>query len=165
MRRIVGFSHYFVDENGNIYSNKYRTLKKRALYLDGKKKYLMVDLIGDNGEKHKMLVHRLVALSFIPNPDNRPEVNHKDGNSLNNCVANLEWTTHKENMTHAFNMKSPIRNVVRSTLIFPNGEQMDFNTFTEVKRFIIENNLDISWSSLNMYGKSRGYRLVKKSKE
>lgn len=161
MKRIVGFSHYFVDEDGNIYSNKYGTLKKRALYLDGKKKYLMIDMAGDDGKKHKMLVHRLVALAFIPNPDNKPEVNHKDGDSLNNHVNNLEWTTHKENMAHAFNMKSPIRNVVHSILIFPDGKQMEFNTFTEVKRFIIENNLNTSWSSLNIYGESRGYRLIK----
>ena len=57
------------------------------LWKDGKNKYLRV--------------HRLVGISFIPNPENKPVVNHKDGNKLNNCVTNLEWNTVSENTWHA----------------------------------------------------------------
>lgn len=55
------------------------------------------------GKKYYVGVHRLVALAFIPNLQNKPEINHIDGNKLNNCVSNLEWVTESENVRHAFN--------------------------------------------------------------
>ncbi len=52
------------------------------------------------GKKLKF-IHRLVAQKYIPNPDNLPQVNHKDGNKLNNCVDNLEWVSNRDNSLHA----------------------------------------------------------------
>lgn len=54
-----------------------------------------------NGKKGPAQVHRLVALAFLTNPENRPYVNHKDCNPANNVLSNLEWVTAKENMEHA----------------------------------------------------------------
>lgn len=53
-----------------------------------------------NGNSYNKIIHRLVAQAFIPNPNNLPEVNHKDGNKANNHVDNLEWITHRENVSH-----------------------------------------------------------------
>jgi hypothetical protein len=62
--------------------------------------YLVVGLF-KNSVNHTHKVHRIVATIFIPNPENKPQVNHINGNKLNNIVDNLEWATHQENKTHS----------------------------------------------------------------
>jgi hypothetical protein len=88
------------------------------------KGYLRVQLTKD-GEAHNYQVHRLVALAFIPNPDNKPEVNHRNGNKRDNYVGNLEWSTGSENQTHAYQMglKKPIVKYV------VHCEELDITTF------------------------------------
>lgn len=63
--------------------------------------YLMVTL-SKNNIKNQISVHRLVAFTFISNPENKKCVNHKDGNKQNNTLANLEWVTNRENSAHHF---------------------------------------------------------------
>ena len=65
------------------------------------KGYLVTDLYKD-GQRSTYRVHRLVAQEFIPNPDNKPCINHIDGNKHNNNFSNLEWVTKKENCRHAW---------------------------------------------------------------
>lgn len=65
------------------------------------KKYLDVEL-SNNEFRNRYRIHRLVAEAFIPNPENKPQVNHKDGNKANNHVDNLEWCNNSENQKHAF---------------------------------------------------------------
>lgn len=69
-------------------------------YIRTKKGYLTVGLY-NGGVKKMVKVHRIVATSFIPNPDNKPEVNHIDGDKYNNSISNLEWVTSLENNRHA----------------------------------------------------------------
>lgn len=61
-----------------------------------------VVVLNKNGIRKQVLIHRLVAEAFIPNPNNYREVNHKDGNKLNNDVSNLEFCTYSENLKHAY---------------------------------------------------------------
>lgn len=63
--------------------------------------YVIVHLYGKDGRK-ALTVHRLVAKLFVPNPENKNQVNHDDLNKLNNYYKNLKWSTAKENMKHAF---------------------------------------------------------------
>lgn len=62
--------------------------------------YVYVSLSKD-GEQKTHLLHRLIADTFLPNPNKLPAVNHKDGNKKNNCITNLEWCTDSENQIHA----------------------------------------------------------------
>lgn len=64
--------------------------------------YLKVGLNDGYGNVKTFGIHRLVALAFIPNPENRSEPNHKDHNPANNKVWNLEWITHAENIKHSW---------------------------------------------------------------
>lgn len=64
--------------------------------------YLSFLFYNEDGSTKRVRVNRAVALLFIPNPDNKPEVNHKDGNKLNNHYSNLEWVTSSENSLHAY---------------------------------------------------------------
>lgn len=91
---------YIVSNMGRVA----RITKMKGLhYLKGQlnhKGYLRVNLIKKH-KYHSFRVHRLVGLAFIPNPLNKPQINHKDGNKLNNRVDNLEWVTNEENYEHA----------------------------------------------------------------
>ena len=69
---------------------------------NGKQPYLYVAL-SKQGKAKKVFVHQLVAEAFVPNPENKPQVNHKDGNPKNNKASNLEWVTNAENTQHAYN--------------------------------------------------------------
>ena len=96
---------YQVSSEGNVKSlvRKHpcnKCSRERILKGQIQKGYKKVMIYKDNKCKW-VLIHRLVALAFIPNPENKPQVNHKDGNKLNNNVDNLEWVTASENQKHS----------------------------------------------------------------
>lgn len=91
------YPHYFVNELGEVYSDKSGILKKMSLQKSSSG-YLCVRLYL-HGEKWKT-VHRLVMETYFPNVKHK-QVNHKDGVKTNNRLENLEWVTGKENIIHA----------------------------------------------------------------
>lgn len=91
----IGLSKYFVSECGLVKNLKGDLLKQRL------HKYGYYDvLLVMGGKKNRYTVHRLVASYFIPNPESKMEVNHKDLDKQNNHYTNLEWVTKEENRNH-----------------------------------------------------------------
>lgn len=111
---IPGYDEYYQASNfGRIRSKdriikRTRNLKKHEYYREGRtlkphvegSGYWQVLIIFPGFRKH-MKVHRLAAFAWLPNPLNKKCINHKDGNKANNCISNLEWVTHGENLVHA----------------------------------------------------------------
>lgn len=96
---VVGYEGlYIINKTGNIISLNYARMNimKELKYKSDKDGYIVVGMTKDKRVKWEK-VHRLVAKTFIPNPNNYPCVNHKDENPSNNNVDNLEWCTHKYN--------------------------------------------------------------------
>ena len=95
-------TEYTININGDVYSYKgYKTDKPRKLIpVKMDNGYYKVNLM-INGKEKLYSIHRLVASAFIPNPENKPEVNHKNGDKSANLIYNLEWSTSKENIDHA----------------------------------------------------------------
>jgi hypothetical protein len=108
---IVGYEGmYQVSNYGNV-----KSLERVVVRSNGSKMYIKEKLLNKrlndrgyieiklskNGKSGYAKLHRLVAQAFIPNPENKPQVNHKDTDKENNHVDNLEWNTHSENQKHA----------------------------------------------------------------
>ena len=94
---VVGYEeHYQISTFGRVKSF-YRGKPKILTPFVDKAGYLGISL----GRNRKFKIHRLVAQAFIPNPEDKPQINHRDGNKMNNHVSNLEWNTSTENNRHA----------------------------------------------------------------
>jgi len=96
-KSIINYPNYEIDNNGIIY-NKYGN---QISPCKNNKGYLRVSL-SHNTIKKSFLIHRLVAIHFIPNLNNYDQVNHIDGNKTNNSITNLEWCSASDNIKHSF---------------------------------------------------------------
>lgn len=96
-REIKNFENYEVNEFGEIRNKKTKHILKHSINEKGYHKVIL----SKNNQKFKTGVHRLVAIAFIPNPNNYKEVNHIDENKSNNHYSNLEWCDRKQNIEHS----------------------------------------------------------------
>lgn len=149
MEPIKDFSGYYVDKSGKIYSDKSGCLREISQWFDGKHRYLMVSITRNDGKYCKKTVHRIVAETFIPNPNNYPEVNHKK-TPIDNQVENLEWCTRKENLYYSYKTKSPARNVNNCDLYCENTLLGHFSSITKACKYA-NKYFGASESSLSKY--------------
>jgi len=137
-KKIKGFENYEISNLGRVKRNECTIIYSNGQVSKYKLKYLKLEdsnpnklgaykrvTLCVNNKPKRFLVHRLVAVYFIPNTHNKKCVNHIDGNPSNNIISNLEWCTHQENEIHSYNVLGKINavrklndeqiNIIRST--------------------------------------------------
>jgi len=97
MKQVKGFENYLITLDGRVFSLYTMKFIKSKVTNAG---YHQIQLFSGKGNYKHFSVHRLVAEAYILNPENKEQVNHMDGNKLNNLMCNLEWMTRSENQKH-----------------------------------------------------------------
>lgn len=162
---IVGYEGYYqVSNMGRIRSvdriitcadGRIRRCKSKILKsAKNQNGYLLVAL-GKDGKKKTFRVHRLVAEAFIPNPDNKPEVNHKDEDKTNNCVDNLEWMTSKENNNYGTANQRRSKTLSKMVICIETG--VVYKSMMEVEKQTGILNGSISMACKGKYQTAGGY--------
>jgi hypothetical protein len=133
---IDGFNEqYFISNYGNVKSNK----TNRLLKIQKSSGYSTITL-SNNYKTNRFLVHRLVANAFIPNPENKPTVNHINHDTYDNRVENLEWNTHKEQNEHNYKTQDKKRTTrrARSISCYKKDNELckTFRTLTEASEWL-----------------------------
>lgn len=142
---------YIVSSDGKVYSTnniggaKYHKEISQRKNSDG---YMQIT-VGKTGHRGQYRVHRMVAEAFIPNPDNLPEVNHKDNNRTNNCVDNLEWCTHVYNIQYSIDSGNHI-----STSDLTGDKNPNYGNHTLKEKY--KNNPELSKENQSRPGSKNG---------
>ena len=150
--------NYSINEKGEIKNNITKKILSPSINKDSG--YYQIDL-WKNNKSRKYTLHRLVASNFIPNLENKPTVDHIDGNRLNNNVSNLRWATYSEQNSrfNTFGVRSE-----KIKVINVNGEELIFNRIKDVAEYFNCNISNISQmlkkGTFGKRGKTRNYKFV-----
>ena len=158
-KNIIESTNYSVSKSGYIKNNVTNHILKGRLNKSG---YLQVSIkIQEDNKFHNRYIHRLVAEYWIENPENKPEVNHKDGNKQNNNYINLEWVTASENQKHRHSIGITKTSNRRIAKVDPNTKEIikvynSIREATEAEKIIGENSISAVLSGRNhtLYGYS-----------
>ena len=132
---------YTITPEGEVINNK---RNRKVKPQPNRKGYLRVSVGGK-----LMFVHRLVAQLYVPNPDNKPQVNHKDGNKLNNNADNLEWVTNQENRNHAIKVGLQIHGERCPWSKLTQNDVDYIRTHTELNSRVLSNQFGVSKNYIN----------------
>lgn len=149
---------YQVSNFGRVRSLNYKHTKnvKELAYRINHKGYIDVHL-SKNGKSKHLVVHRLVAKTFIPNPNNLPQINHIDGNKQNNRIDNLEWCNNSENLKHAYKLNLRLKKQGVNHHNCKKVNQYDLNgNFIKTWDFIKQANVELKIPHSNIVCCCRG---------
>ncbi|QHL87406.1 hypothetical protein GU926_08145 [Nibribacter ruber] len=131
--QVLRFTKYLVSNKGRVYSLVNESLMSLNSRVRG---YVSVNLMMQKGKYATITVHRLVAGTFIENPENNTHVNHKDGVRHNNNVENLEWTTCKDNINHGHTRRRKFTDKELATLLKDRPDL--YSAVLEMKQYLLE---------------------------
>ena len=141
---LKNYSNYILYPDGQIYSIKNKKFLKPIKKNNG---YFIVNLYNDYKRRKSLLIHRLIAIAFLENPNNYPEVNHKDENKSNNKVDNLEWCSREYNENYGEKKEKELKTKTKNSC--KNGRK-------EIGQYDKEGNLIKTYESLSEASKLNG---------
>lgn len=155
-KTVEGFSQYEVSDLGRFRKKGHKKVQRGTINDRG---YKVVHLTDDDGRSGMMSIHRMVAMAFVPNPENKPLIDHINAIPTDNRASNLRWFTHKENAT--LNVRTRIKTAQKhikfkrdAISVSREGEEYFFSTQTDAARFIGCSTNTISRALNQEFGKS-----------
>jgi len=166
-KELEGYSDYKFSNTGKVWSKYYNKILSVKPRQDG---YVVTALRNNERKKCYMMVHRLIALAFIPNPENKPTVNHKNHNRADNRVENLEWATITEQNIHLRKPSTEVTRLRGSRAVWRcslDGEKLEYyKTIRDAAKWLLDNKgveggwKNISAVCLNKRKTSHGFKWI-----
>ncbi|GIS52515.1 MAG: hypothetical protein Ct9H90mP28_2310 [Paracoccaceae bacterium] len=139
-KELEGFSKYKFSNSGKVWSKHYNREMSLKPTPEG---YIQMELTNNEGNKKNYRIHRLVALTFIPNPEKKPTVNHKNHNRADNRVENLEWATVAEQNNHSRKASKEVTRLQNSRAVWRcsiDGKKIEYyETMQDASQWVLDN--------------------------